>query len=278
MTASRTALQLYSVREHAADLDAMLAKVAELGITRVEPFSIFDRTVEMIPVLRRHGLSAPTGHAPFLSDEIEYQGRTVPLPPLSVTVQAANAYGLEVLIDPMVPAARWRSADEIARTADRLNAAGEEAAAAGLRVGYHNHSFEFHHDVNGVTGYEHFVSLLDPRIVLELDVYWAAVAGQDVPALLRRLGERVIALHLKDGAVDIDPFAAGSEYRSDELEQTPLGEGSLDIAAILGAAPADRLDIIEFDHVPGDVFSAIERSLRYLEGEHDAALLRSVTD
>ena len=269
MTDPRISLQLYSVREHLADLDAAFGRIADLGITNVEPFSIFDRTMDAIPALRRHGLSTPTGHAPFLSDEIEYQGRSVPLPPLATTLQAAQALGLETLVDPMVPAARWRSTDEIARTADRLNAAAEQAAAAGVRVGYHNHSFEFHHDFDGVTGYELFTSMLDQRVVLEVDVYWAAIAGQDVPALLRRLGDRVVALHLKDGPLDRDPFATDEGYVADELDQRPLGDGELDIAAILDAAPRERIDVIEFDHVNGDVFSAIERSLRCLEGSRD---------
>ncbi|MGR0318212.1 sugar phosphate isomerase/epimerase family protein [Agromyces sp. ZXT2-3] len=271
MSDARVSLQLYSLREHTADLDALFGRIADLGISRVEPFSIFDRTMEFVPALRRHGLTAPTGHAPFLSDELEVRGERVSLPPASVAFQAATALGLEVLIDPMVPADRWRTADEVERTADRLNGAAEQAAEIGLRVGYHNHSFEFHHDIDGQSAYEHFVSLLDPRVVLEVDVYWAAIGGQDVPALLGRLGERVAALHLKNGPIDIDPFAPGSGVRSYELDQTPLGEGALDIAAILDAAPADRLDVIEFDHVDDDMFAAIADSLRYLEERTDGA-------
>lgn len=265
MTSPRSSLQLYSVREQLTDLDGTLARIAALGVRNVEPFSMFDRTMEMIPALQRHGLTAPSGHAPFLSDEIEYQGNLVALPPLGVTLQAARALGVEVLVDPLVPASRWQTADEIARTADRLNAAAAQAANAGLRVGYHNHSFEFHHRVGDTTAYEHFVSLLDPRVALEVDVYWAATAAQDVPALLRRLGDRVFALHLKDGTVDRDPFATPEGYVAEELDLHPLGEGSLDLSAILEAAPAERLDVIEFDHVRGDVFAAIESSLAYLE-------------
>ncbi|QKJ18166.1 sugar phosphate isomerase/epimerase family protein [Microbacterium hominis] len=270
-TTPRTSVQLYSLRDHLADLDAAFERIAALGVSHVEPFSIFDRTMEVIPALRRHGLSVPTGHAPFLSDEIEYQGTMVPLPPQAMTFQAAQALGIEVLIDPMVPAGRWRAADEVARTADRLNAAAAQAAESGMRVGYHNHSYEFHRQIDGRTAYEHFVSLLDPRVVLEVDVFWAAVAGQDVPALLRRLGDRVVALHLKNGPIDVDPFAPDATVRSYELDQTTLGVGALDIAVILDAAPATRLDVVEFDHVSGDVFDAIASSLRYLEARNDVA-------
>jgi sugar phosphate isomerase/epimerase len=256
-------VQLYTVRDHLADLDGTLERLAGLGIRSVEPFSLFDRVPETATALARHGLSAPTAHAPFLSDDIEYDGRRVALPPLGMTLQAARALGVDTLIDPMVPADRWQSAADVDRTAERLNAAAAEAAAAGVRVGYHNHSFEFHHRIGDASAYEYFVSKLDPAVALEVDVYWAAMAGQDVPALLGRLGSRVAALHLKDGSSIRDPFGAGG-YAAEQLDQKPLGQGILDIAGILQSARSVDYDVIEFDHVEGDVFAAIGTSLDYL--------------
>lgn len=256
-------VQLYSVRDHLDDLDGTLGRLAALGIRAVEPFSLFDRLPETGASLARHGLSAPTAHAPFLSDDIEYGGKRVALPPLAITLQSARALGVQTLFDPMVPAERWGDADEIARTAERLNSAAGEAAQAGMRVGYHNHSFEFHHRVGEVTAYEHFVSLLEPGVVLEVDVYWAAMAGQDVPALLERLGDRVAALHLKDGASLHDPFA-GDGYAPEQLDQRPLGQGVLDVPGILAAAPHVEYDVLEFDHHAGDVFTGIAASLEVL--------------
>lgn len=261
----RLSVQLYSVREQlAADTDATLARLTELGFDAVEPFALLDRPQEFGAALARHGLAAPSAQAPFLSDTIDFHGRTVPLPPAAVTFDVARGLGVEILVDPMVPAERWRSHEEIARTADRLNAAADAAAAAGLRVGYHNHSFEFHATVAGASGYEHFVSLLDRRVVLEVDVYWAAVAGQDVPALLSRLGGRVSALHLKDGPVVADPFSVAGAYEPEALGQLPAGQGELPLAEILQAAGQVELDVIEFDHAVGDPFDAVAESARYV--------------
>jgi len=269
MTHPAISVQLYSVREQLADLDGTFERLAGLGIRSVEPFSLYDRVPETATALVQHGLSAPTAHAPFLSDDIEYEGRRVPLPPLVMTLQAARALGVQTLIDPMVPADRWQSADDVDRTAERLNAAAAEAAEAGVRVGYHNHSFEFHHRINGASAYEYFVSKLDPAVVLEVDVYWAAMAGQDVPELLQRLGHRVVALHLKDGGSIRDPFGT-TGYAAEHLDQVPLGHGILDIAGILRATPGVDYDVIEFDHVEGDVFAAIGESLAYLRAARGA--------
>jgi sugar phosphate isomerase/epimerase len=270
-----TSVQLYTVRDHLADLDGTLERLAGLGIRSVEPFSLYDRLTETATALARHGLSAPTAHAPFLSDDVEYEGRRVALPPLGMTLQAARALGVHTLIDPMVPADRWQTAADVDRTAERLNTAVAEADAAGVRVGYHNHSFEFHHRIAGATAYEHFVSRLAPAVVLEVDVYWAAMAGQDVPGLLERLGDRVVALHLKDGSSIRDPFRT-SGYAAEELDQAPLGQGVLDIAGILRSAPGVDYDVIEFDHVEGDVFAAIATSLDYLRAARSAGV--PVTD
>ena len=88
--------------------------------------------------------------------------------------------------------------------------------------------------------------------MIELDTYWAAVGGQDVPALLGRLGERVRLLHLKDGPVTTDHAA-----------QLPLGEGAMPVPAILAAAPAAELGVLEFDAYAGDLFDGIAGGLAY---------------
>ena len=95
-------------------------------------------------------------------------------------------------------------------TADRLNQAAERAAEYGLRVGYHNHTQEFAASFGGRSAFEVFAEQLRDDVTLEVDLYWAATAKQDVPALLGRLGDRVKALHVKDGFLGPDPFADGA--------------------------------------------------------------------
>lgn len=261
---SLIAAQLYSVRDDLANLDGALRRIAGTGAEAVEPFSVYDRPAELAAAAAANGLAIPTAHAPLLSDTMAYAGREVPVPPASAALAAAGSLGARVVFDPMVSPDRWRTADDVARTADRLNSLADAAADEGITVGYHNHSFEFHHGIDGRTAYEHFVSLLDERVVLELDVYWAAAAGQDVAALVGRLGNRVRALHLKDAASAVDVFAEGGEYDPAALTQCALGAGALDIDAMLAAAPDACLRVIEFDHVAGDAYEAITASVDHL--------------
>ena len=200
-------VQLYTVRDQlTADLDGTLARLAAMGLTQVEAFDFIGRAPELAEAFARTGLTARTGHATMLSDEVRF-GDTVVTPPRQDEVfAAAKTLGLEIVIDAFVAPDRWLDESAIADTAARLNAAAARAADHGLRVGYHNHSQEFAASFGGRSGYELFVDQLSDDVVLEVDLYWAATAKQDVAALLGRLGERVKALHVKDGIIGPDPF------------------------------------------------------------------------
>ncbi|WP_331454275.1 sugar phosphate isomerase/epimerase family protein [Microbacterium mangrovi] len=209
------------------------------------------------------GLRSPSGHAPFLSDSVGPADDQQPAPAVEQVLDDAAALGIDFLIDPMTAPERWASRDEVAKTAERMNRVAALAADRGIRVGYHNHAQEFHHSFDGVSAYETFVAQLEPSVQLELDAYWAAVGGQDVPALVARLGDRLKALHVKDGSTGYDPFKTG-EFKPELLGQVVAGTGEVPLAAALDAASSLELAVVEYDHVPGDVFAAIAGSVAFL--------------
>jgi len=111
------------------------------------------------------------------------------------------------------------------------------------------------------------VSLADPRVQLELDLFWALTGGQDVPALVARLGDRLTAVHVKDGVVPAsNPWAPGApEFGSDSLDQRHAGTGDVPLAAALRAGSGIRYAVIEYDRAPGDVFDDVAASLAFLK-------------
>jgi sugar phosphate isomerase/epimerase len=140
--------------------------------------------------------------------------------------------------------------------ARELNDIASWAADRGLRLGYHNHDFELSSLIGGRPALEVLADALDDRVVLEVDTYWAAVGGQDVPALLGRLGERVRYLHVKDGpAVDRDDF------------MTAVGSGRLPVAEILAACPSAEWHVVELDRCATDVLTAAGDSLAWLSAQ-----------
>ncbi|MBA8815401.1 sugar phosphate isomerase/epimerase [Microbacterium halimionae] len=259
MTQPKLSLQLYTVRDAlAADLDGTLARVSRLGFQNVEAFGAVHRAPELAEAFARNGLSSPTMHAALVTD-----ANREPSPVNEAVFDAAAQLGAEIVIDPMVDPKLWATRDDIKSTAERLNVASSVAASRGIRVGYHNHSHEFHHEFSGESAYEYFVSLLDERVVLELDAYWAAVGKQDVPALVQWLGTRLVALHVKDGSIDADPFRADVSGPID-LGQVAAGTGAVPLDRVLDAADNLEFAVVEYDEFAGDVFSGIEASVQYL--------------
>ena len=67
-------LQLYTLRDALQeDLPGTISKVADIGFTQVEPYDFVATAKELGAALKENGLTAPSGHAPLLTqnqDEI----------------------------------------------------------------------------------------------------------------------------------------------------------------------------------------------------------------
>ncbi len=246
MNHPQLSVQLYTVREAMQeDLEGTLARIAEIGFDQVEPYN-FDTVPGLGAALSAASLTAPTTHAHFvgISDDA-----------LAAQFEAAREMRIGRVIDPHVPADRWQTAESVGEIAAQLNAAAAIAAAHGVTIGYHNHAHELESIIDGRTALEVLVDALDPEVKLEVDTYWALVGGQDPVALLERLGDRVVALHVKDGA-----------GTPDTKDQTAVGSGTLPIRSIVEAAPS-ALRVIELDDSRDDRFQAIADSFAYLTKE-----------
>ena len=236
-------LQLYTVRNAIQeDLSGTIKKVAEIGFAQVEPYNFVATAKELGAALKENGLTAPSGHAPLLSqdqDEI---------------FAAAKELGITTVIDPFIPADRWQSAEDVQATAAQLNEAAKKGAEYGVRVGYHNHQWELESIIEGRTALEYFADLLDPELVLEVDTYWVAVGGQDPVDILTKLGNRVKFIHIKDGPLTTDTKA-----------QLPAGKGKVAVLDVIAAAKSLEAGVVEFDDYDGDIFDGIAQSLKFLQ-------------
>lgn len=235
-------LQLYTLRDALeADLPGTIRRVADVGFTQVEPYNFVDTAEALGEALKENGLTAPSGHAPLLSQD---QDRIF---------SAAKRLGISTVIDPFIPAGSWQRAEDIRATAAKLNEAARKGAEYGIRVGYHNHQWELESAVEGRTALEYFADRLDPDVVLEVDTYWVAVGGHDPVAVLERLGGRVKFIHIKDGPLTTDTKA-----------QLPAGKGKVAVLNVIAAATSVEAGVVEFDDYAGDIFEGIAESLAYL--------------
>lgn len=245
MNITDISVQLYSVRDALwQDLPATLNRVAQLGFGKVEPFDFVEDAERYAAELAAAGLTAPSAHAHLLESDDPARD-----------FAAAAACGIPVLIDPGIEPESWTSRSGVAAIAERLNLLAVKGAEFGIGVGYHNHAFEIRPRIDGQSAFELLADLLDPAVQLEVDTYWAEVGGLPAADLLRRLGDRVTFIHVKDGPLtDVD------------VDQLPAGDGGMDIPAVLAASPR-ALRVIEFDDYRGDPFDGIAASLAYLRNQ-----------
>lgn len=241
MSSSDLSVQLYTIRQALAeDRGTALSRLADLGFRTVELFDFVDQADAYADLLGERELAAPSGHAMLIGEDA------------GKVFDAAQTIGMRTVIQPMVAADRWADLDGVVGTARALNEIANRAADRGLVVGYHNHWWELESRIGGTSALEVFAEHLDDAVVLEVDTYWAEVGGEGAVELLGRLGDRVGFLHVKDGP--------GTQVMRD---QVAVGSGSLDVLAIMAAAPR-ALRVVELDDFAGDVFGALRDSLAYL--------------
>ena len=235
-------IQLYTLREALeADRTGTLAAVAAMGVDEVEPFGI--ENFDWLPAaLAEAGLKAGSAHAGIVQRPAD-------------VLAAAKTLGVSTVFQPSPdPRNAFESAEDLASFAAALNAQVDAFAAEGIRIGYHNHDWEFTAPkIDGQTPYDYFVSLLDPRVVLELDTYWVAAGGIDPLSLCEKYGERITHLHVKDGPVEGGHGVAN----------VVLGTGAMDVPTILSASP-NRTWVLEFDRADINPIDESAQSIAYL--------------
>jgi len=245
MRNDQIALQLYTLRRLAAvDLPGTLQAVAAAGYRAVELAGLPEtRPGELPRLLDEAGLRVVAAH-----EGIEGLRNDA-----GAVADRLAAVGCPRVIVPWMPDADRRTPDDVRRFAAELGGFAGTFAERGIRVGYHNHSFEFA-PLDGTTVWEVLLADLPPEVDIELDVYWAVVGGRDAAAEIRATAGRVRLLHMKDRAAGTEPHDA------------PAGEGILPFPEIIDAGRAAGVEwyIVEQDE-PREPVADVASALRYLE-------------
>jgi sugar phosphate isomerase/epimerase len=241
------AVMAYTVLEQAtADLDGTLAGVASMGYLGIETYGLVERfgPARVRDAVARAGLTVTSAHTPF---------------PAGAEAERLLDQSAELGATTLIWSLEREEFDSpaaIATGVERVNEAASLAAARGMTIGYHNHYAEFRNTFDGRQAYDILLELLDPRIVVELDAYWARMGGADPAEVLARLGERARFIHIKDGPA--------VSYDDDVM--VPIGEGAIDWPAALTAPSGLRWHIVELERLHVDTFDALDSSYRYLVG------------
>jgi sugar phosphate isomerase/epimerase len=252
-------LQLYTLRnEIKKDPAATLQAVAKAGYHQGEMYG-FPNTDAMVQAARDAGLALHSSH-------FEWTCVTKPSDPgysdFQRVVEKAKAIGLSHLVVPYLHHDERQGLDGYRRTAAHLNRAATLTKAAGIRLAYHNHAFEFQPQDGGKTGFDIFIEEFSPEMAFEVDVFWVQVGGVDPVALLQRLKGRVTQVHLKDLKAGI-PIPSFGGLPADAFQE--LGNGVIPMPPLLAASRAAGVAIchVEQDQSP-DPLASIRQSLAHL--------------
>jgi sugar phosphate isomerase/epimerase len=193
-------IQLFTLRNQLAiDFEGTIAALADIGYTKVEHAGFVGRTVqEFKAVLDANGIVSTSGHV------------LIPQPfnaaAWSASLADANTLGSTYIVHPFFGINF--ATGEVTRTtapwqafARDMNEAGRMARDAGLKLGYHNHNWEFFRltDDPSRTAYDVLTAETDPDLVhLEIDLFWAIRGARDPVDLIKQNRGRVLQYHVKD--------------------------------------------------------------------------------
>ncbi len=252
MPTNAIAVQLYTLRDvmqTAEEIRTGLKRVAEIGYGAVQVAGLGPlKAAEWRTLLDENGLACcgwHVGHDRIVNDP-------------SAVGADAHALGCPTVTVPAMPG-DYRNEAGMRNFGAMLDKAGANLKTMGLRLGYHNHSFEFE-KYAGQIGLELLYSSWSPANVFpELDLFWVQHGGGNPAAWLRRYAQGAPLVHCKDFAI----------VENKQLF-APVGEGNLDWDDILAATKecGIRWHVVEQDQTYGrDPFDCVASSFRFLQSK-----------
>lgn len=220
MTKLGIAAQVYSVRDLAqADFRGTMAALKEYGYQGVELAGLYGHTPEAIrDCLKELELVPVSAHVPMEEFAQDMEG----------TVNAYHTIGCSYIGIPWMPEERHSGGEKFQETCGFLKELSACLAGKGMELLYHNHTFEFKKNQEGICLLDALFNALDERVLqTELDLCWVKAAGADPAEYLKKYSHRCPVVHIKD-----------FRRQGEDVELVALGEGEQDIDAVVEAAEA----------------------------------------
>ena len=240
------ALQLYSIRgECEKDLPATLKAVAKMGYDGVEFAGYYGRTaVELHKMLDDLGLKCCGTHIGLQTLLGDSFYETVAF---NKTLENPN------LIVPGLGHEFNSTRNAWYQTALLFNELSSKAAAAGMRVGYHNHHTEFL-PLDGELPWDTFFGNVSKKVIMQFDIGNARHGGGDAATFLKKYPGRAVTVHVK-------------EYDPDN-EQALIGEGKVNFPEIFGLCEEQGVTewyIVEYESDPTNPLQSVQKCLENLK-------------
>ncbi len=218
-------LALYTVRDAMTeDAKATLKTVAETGYKNIEAAGYNNGTYYNM---------SPTDFSTYVTslglNPISTHQSSVTLENAETEMAHAKAAGFEYFVVPIPPMGLFNydgATNTMSMTggaknlAEILDTLGKKASAAGLKLLYHNHDFEFKKDEEGIVPIDYLLENCNPdHVNFQMDLFWVTKAGADPLAYFEKYPGRFKSWHVKD--------------MDQEGKFAPVGKGTIDFGRIL---------------------------------------------
>jgi sugar phosphate isomerase/epimerase len=251
-------IQLYTVRNDVfKNLETTLRYLAKAGYTQIELFGFdgskfFGKTAkELKAIFDANGLTAPSGHY-YLPPVLYNDDKEL----WKVAIDAAATMGHRYMVIPWLDD-QHRSAADFQQLVGTINELAVLTKQAGMKLGYHNHEFEFGKAEDGKTFYQHLLDGTDAGLVdFEMDLYWVVYAGENPVDWFKRYPDRFSMWHIKDMTTN----------KKGERESTQVGDGTINFTDIFAQ---QQLSGLRYGFVEQEAYTmpeeeCIKRSIDYL--------------
>jgi len=172
-------------------------------------------------------------------------------------IAAAKSAGFQYFVIPVPPMGMFTFGPDgmgikgtPAELVSILKTIGEKCSAAGLKLLYHNHDFEFIPMKDGTILTDYILENTDPAHVnYQMDLFWVTKAGADPLTYFEKYPGRFKAWHVKD--------------MNDSSQFAPVGTGNIDFKQILAEKAKSGMEyyLVEQDNTFGlDPLEAIKIS------------------
>lgn len=267
--------QIYGLtKELSADMERTLRSLHEAGFQALEPLLLFVEKQDRYPknmwsletlsqtlsLLKELEMRIPSVHIGIGSGDY--------IMPVDTVVEGILNVKENFGIDSFVISGMFQSFGETKRWGELIGKINRSVSPYGCTVIYHNHDTEFRQiTVRGQQreAMDYFFELAGDDIMLELDIGWAGVGGDEC-IIFDKYRDRISLLHLKD-------FFPGYEsgYERDDLPEeafAPIGAGIIKTEEIVRACRLlpnfKNVFIIDQDKYAGDMMEALKAGFNHI--------------
>ena len=266
-------IQVYGLRDLLENtpeqFPVVMKQVKELGYDGVELAGLYGLDPTFIrDTLAEIGLTPLSAHVPLADMTAD----------LEKVIADYQLIGVDYLVVPCLPEEYRHLTPGYPVVIEEMKKIGAAVKAAGMKLLYHNHNFEFVRLENGTFGFDDIYRQVPADLLMvEPDTCWIKVAGQDPVEYIHKYGSRCEVIHLKDFVKEGNPqnlyklIGIETEKKEEDtgfFEFRPVGFGQMLWEPILNAsleAGAKWVVVEQDEHYDLPPMECARRSREYLK-------------